>query len=163
MKKQILQGVVLVSALLLNASLFAAGEKAMPPGKWWRRPELAKQLQLTPEQQTRLDAVGRDAARVLIDLKAEVEKRELDLREELENDQLDRGRIQRAAAALNEARGRLFERELLLMVEMRGVLTTEQWTRIRGTLLDRRQMRREEGGPPGPPENRPMQRRPPRQ
>lgn len=115
-----------------------AQQRAMPPGKWWRRPEVAQRLQLSAEQQNRLDAVARETARTLIDLKAEVDKRELDMREELDSSQLDRARIQRAATALSDARGRLFERELMLMVDMRGVLSSEQWSQLRGLMSDRR-------------------------
>ena len=44
--------------LLFAGSAFAQ----LPPGKWWRRPDLVTRLQLTEEQQDRLDGVFRASA-----------------------------------------------------------------------------------------------------
>ena len=40
------------------------------------------------------------------------------------------------ATRLSEARGRLFDRELMMLVDMRSVLTDTQWNHMR-TLLER--------------------------
>lgn len=125
----------------------------MPPGKWWRRPELIQQLQLTADQQERLDEVFRAAANELIDRKADVDKLHVAIRGELDRPQLRKGELQRLAGQLSAARGRLFERELMMLVDMRAVLTDQQWTRIR-TFLDRMQERRD-----GPPMRRQQPRR----
>jgi len=120
-------------ALLLAASALAAD---LPPGKWWRRPEIVQQLGLSAEQQEKLEGVWRSASSDLIDARADVEKQNIALRAELDRPQLDRRAVQGIAARLNAARGRLFERELMMLVDMRGVLSDTQWTRMR-TFLDR--------------------------
>jgi Spy/CpxP family protein refolding chaperone len=118
------------------ALLMATGALAqqLPPGKWWRRPEIVQTLNLSDEQQDRLEAIFRASATELIDLKAEVEKATIALRGELDRPQLDRVAIHRIASRLSEARGRLFDRELTMFVEMRGVLTEQQWNRMRNQL-----------------------------
>src|SRR5579859_556232 len=55
---------------LVATSAFAQ----LPPGKWWRRPEIVQTLGLTEEQQDRLDTIFRAAANDLIDAKAEMDK-----------------------------------------------------------------------------------------
>jgi len=135
----------LVFAVALLACAALAQAQQLPPGKWWRRPELIQQLQLTADQQERLDEVFRGAANELIDTKADIDKLHVAIRGELDRPQLRRGELQRLAGQLSAARGRLFERELMMLVDMRSVLTDQQWTRIR-TFLDRIQERRE--GPP---------------
>jgi len=124
--------------LLLAASLlvtpFAAADPTLPPGKWWRRPEIVQALVLTDEQQDRLDQVFRSAASDLIDLRGAVEKQNISLRGLLDQPQLDRAAIHREAARLSEAKGRLFDRELAMLVDMRGVLTDPQWNRMRNQL-----------------------------
>ena len=120
-------------ALLLATSALAAD---LPPGKWWRRPEIVQQLGLSGEQQEKLEGVWRSASSDLIDARAEVEKQNIALRAELDRPQLDRRAVQSIAARLNAARGRLFERELMMLVDMRGILSDTQWTRMR-TFLDR--------------------------
>jgi Spy/CpxP family protein refolding chaperone len=126
-----------VGALLIAASALAQ----LPPGKWWRRPEIVQNLNLNEEQQDRLEAIFRTSAADLIDLKAEVDKANIALRGELDRPQLDRVAIHRVATHLSDARGRLFDRELTMLVEMRGVLTDPQWNRLRNE-LDKLQQQR---------------------
>jgi len=127
----------LLTLLLATATLAAD----LPPGKWWRRPEVIQSLGLSTEQQERLENVWRAASTDLIDFRGEVEKQNVALRIELDRPQLDRRAVQAAAARLNAARGRLFERELMMLVDMRGVLSDSQWNRMRA-MLDRMEANR---------------------
>jgi Spy/CpxP family protein refolding chaperone len=119
-------------ALLLLASSVSAAE--LPPGRWWRQPPIVQMLALSDDQQSRLEAIFRGAANDLIDLKAEVEKSNIALRGELDRPQLDRAAIRRTAVRLNDARSKLFERELMMLVDMRSVLNDTQWNRLRSEL-----------------------------
>jgi Spy/CpxP family protein refolding chaperone len=137
---------------LFVAATFAQAQQ-LPPGKWWRREEVVRQLELTRDQQDKLDEVFRGAANDLIDAKANVDKLQVALRGELDRAQLRRTELQRLATQLSTARGKLFEREIMMLADMRGVLNEEQWTQLR-THLDR--MRPERGGEPRPmPRRRP--------
>jgi Spy/CpxP family protein refolding chaperone len=140
----------LFAATILLATTVASAQ--MPPGKWWQRPEVVKELALTAEQQQKLDDAFRVAADDLIDARADVEKAQVALRGELDRPQLRRNDIRAIATRLSEARAKLFERELMMLVDMRGVLNESQWDRLRKH-LDRMDDRR-----PGPPQGR----RPPR-
>ena len=142
-----------VAAFMSAGSVMAAD---LPPGKWWRRPEVAQRLDLAPEQQDRLDAIFRSAADELIDRRADVEKAGLALRSELEQAQPNRQNVLKAAARLSEVRGRLFEREITMLMDMRGVLNDSQWNRLRA-FLDRQGDQR----PPMQQQRPPMQRRRP--
>jgi len=151
----------LVAALLIAASFtltsIAEGQQ-MPPGKWWRRDEVARQLELTREQQDKLDEVFRGAANDLIDARGGVEKLQIALRGELDRVQLRRQELQRLAMQLTQARGKLFERELMMLADMRGILNDDQWNRLR-TFLDRAQERmrpRNDGGNQRQPQQRPQ-------
>ena len=123
---------LLVMALLVVAT--TASAQQLPPGRWWRAPRIIETLGLTEEQQTRLEAIFRGAANDLIDRKAEVEKQNVALRGELDQRALNRQAIQQIASRLSEARSRLFERELMMLVDMRGVLNEDQWGRLRAEL-----------------------------
>jgi Spy/CpxP family protein refolding chaperone len=136
-----------VIATLTALPLFA---QQMPPGKWWQRPEIVHELQLTTEQQDRLDATYRAAANDLIDAKAEIEKLQVALRGEIDRPQLRRQEIQKLAAQVSTARARLFERELMMLVDMRAVLNEQQWNHLR-TKLDQMRERRQEAGRPQRP------------
>jgi hypothetical protein len=147
---------VLFVAFTFAGAAFAAD---LPPGKWWRRPEIVQALGLSDDQQTRLDAIFRSSAADLIDLRGAVEKQNIVLRGELDQPQLNRADIQRAAAKLTEARGRLFERELMMLVDMRAVLTEPQWNRMRSELESRRPMQQQQQRGPMQQRQKPMQRR----
>ena len=129
---------IAAAAAFIAISGFA---QPIPTGKWWRRPELIQVLDLSDEQQDRLEAIFRASAPDLIDLKADVDKADIALRGELDRPQLDRAAIHRIATRLMEARGKMFDRELMMLVEMRSVLTDPQWNRLRNTLdrLERNQ------------------------
>lgn len=135
-------------ALVALFAVSAAFAQPLPPGKWWRRPEIVQSLNLTDEQQDRLESIFRASASDLIDLKAEVDKANIALRGEIDRPQLDRAAIHRVAARLSEARGKLFDRELTMLVEMRGVLSDPQWNRMRNELqkLERPMQRQERPG-----------------
>lgn len=126
----------------------------LPPGKWWRRPEVAKKIALTEEQQRKLDVISRDAVNDLIDARAAVEKAAIALRNELDQPELTRENVRKLGARLQEARARLFERELMMLVDMRGALDEQQWTQLR-TAMERRPERAERPRvaprPPGTP------------
>lgn len=135
------RALIAAAVMLAAASAFA---QQLPPGKWWRRPEIVQSLNLSDEQQDRLETIFRSAAADLIDLKAEVDKASIALRGELDRNQLDRAAIHRIATRLSDARGKLFDRELSMLIEMRGVLTDPQWSRMRNELdkLERPQPQR---------------------
>lgn len=139
----------IAAAAVVLASALGANAQQLPSGRWWQRPDIVRELELTRGQQTRLDEVFRGAANDLIDSKAAVEKLQVALRGELDRPQLRRNELLRIAGELSAARGRLFERELIMLADMRGVLNDEQWARVR-TVLDREPgARRGEGQRPG--------------
>ena len=134
--------VKVIGALVLMFSALSASAAELPPGKWWRRPEVVQRLVLTDDQQVRLDAIFRGAANGLIDNKAEIEKIMVAIRGELDQPQLNRGNLQKLAADLSASRGRLFERELMMLVDMRAVLTEQQWATLKDHLERMRNARR---------------------
>jgi Spy/CpxP family protein refolding chaperone len=125
----------LTFALVALMSIGSALAQPLAPGRWWRRPEIVQRLALTEEQQDRLEAIFRASATELIDLKADVEKANIALRGELDRPLLDRAAIRRMAAKVSEARGRLFDREVMMLIEMRSALADTQWNRLRNELM----------------------------
>lgn len=126
--------------LFLTGSLYAQS-LGLPPGKWWSNPRTAAKLGLSAEQQEELEGIFHRSAAELIDRKANLGKATVVLRGLLDSDQLDRSAILEAAAEVSEARAALFERELALLVDLRTVLTTEQWNRIRTAIHERMEHR----------------------
>jgi hypothetical protein len=141
---------LLIAMAVLACAAIAQGQ-GVPPGKWWQHPQIVRELQLSAEQRNHLDDIFRTNANGLIDAKAEVEKLQVAIRGELDRPQLRRPELQRIATQLSAARGKLFERELMMLADMRSVLTEVQWTKARQH-LDRMQDR--PGGQRPPPRGR---------
>jgi hypothetical protein len=134
---------IALAALLMLVASAALAQVNLPPGKWWRRPEVIQLLNLSTEQQDRLEAIFSNSAGELIDLRGDVEKQSIALRAALDRPQLEREQVLRISQRLNDARGRLFQRELMMLIDMRGVLTEMQWNRMRNE-LDRLAERKQE-------------------
>ena len=146
---------LLVAAALLACAAATQGQ-GLPPGKWWQRQAVVQELQLTNEQQNRLDEIFRDAANDLIDARGAIEKLQIAIRGELDKTQVRKTEILRLATQLSDARGKLFERELVMLLDMRTVLNDQQWAKMR-RVLDRMQENHQERRQQGPP---PQRRRP---
>jgi Spy/CpxP family protein refolding chaperone len=131
-------------AALLAAALSgppaAAQMVEMPAGKWWKRPPVVESLKISPEQQERLDEVFSKNRRAFVDLKADVDRRTIDLEDLLAARDVDPKKVGAASEALEQARGRLGKARTMMVVEMRGILTEEQWAKI----VDRRDQWRSE-------------------
>jgi hypothetical protein len=125
---------IAVAALLMLMASAALAQVNLPPGKWWRRPDVIQMLNLSDEQQDRLERVFQNSAPDLIDARGEVEKQSIALRAALDRPQLDREQVRAIGQRLNEARARQFQRELMMLVDMRGVLNDMQWNRLRNAL-----------------------------
>jgi Spy/CpxP family protein refolding chaperone len=129
MRNRLIAGAGLL-ALLFGTFPVMAQMPEIPPGKWWKRPKVVEQLKLQPEQQDRLDEIFAKNRRSFIDLRAEVERRQVDLEELLVKKDADPKKVASASEALEQAKARLGKARTMLVLEMRGVLTQEQWQRI---------------------------------
>jgi Spy/CpxP family protein refolding chaperone len=144
-----------LGCLSFGATWVAAQPMGVPPGRWWERPRVAEQLALGEEQKTKLESAALASARGMIDLKAEVEKAELDLKAAADIEPLNVAKVREAFKALQQARVRLESERFEMLLKFREVLTQEQWRKLQELKRDRL---RERGGPS--PEDGPREPRP---
>ncbi|HQR46966.1 MAG TPA: periplasmic heavy metal sensor [Thermoanaerobaculia bacterium] len=162
----------LLAAALLAWGAARAQTPEMPPGKWWKRPAVVQALALTPEQQEKLDQIFAKGRRDFVDLKADVEKKQLDVEELMAKKDSDPKKVGAAIDAVEQSRARLRKATAMMILEMRGVLTEAQWKQVVERREQWRSERRDEmresmrggpgprrpvegGGPPPPPAARP--------
>jgi heavy-metal resistance protein len=131
--------------------LLAAGPLCaqMPKGMyaWWGRPEIRRDLNLTPQQQRQIQFTVRQFRPRLIDIRAEVEKAEIDLQAQFDHDPVDPAKTNQAIDRLISARSDLTRALSELSLKLRLVLNEQQWEQL--------QRRRPLG--PGPPTEAPSQ------
>ncbi len=119
---------------ILVLILLAAGSLAaqMPKGiyAWWGRPEIRRDLRLTPEQQRQIQATVRQYRPHLIDIRAEVQKAEIDLQAQFDHDPVDQARANQAIDRLIAARSDLTRTLSEMSLRLRVVLTEQQWQEL---------------------------------
>jgi len=148
----------LIACALLAAALpLAAQEFDLPPGKWWEDQRLAERLELTAGQQQQIRDLVYAGARQMIDLKAAVDRAGLDLAEVVNSNNFDPEAVRAGYAAFQTARHKLENERFEMLLDVRQVLTTEQWQKLQ-ELKRRMQQNRGQQRRPG---QRPQGERPP--
>ena len=112
----------------------AAQTPEAPPGKWWKRPRIVQVLNLTVEQQGKLEDIFSRHRREFVDLKADVERHQIDVDELVTKKDSDPRKASAAVDALEQSRLKLRKAFTMMFLEQKDVLTAAQWQQV----LDRR-------------------------
>ncbi|MCL4795222.1 MAG: Spy/CpxP family protein refolding chaperone [Bryobacteraceae bacterium] len=145
---------------LLLCVLPAAAQNPRGLFNWWDSP-IARDLNLTDSQREQIRSTVRDYRGKLVDQRAAVEKAELEVEDVFNSDALDQQRATAAIDRLANARGDMIRVFSQMSLQMRTVLTPEQWRQLQSR---RPRMgpsdRMGPGGPAGPmgPRRGPMRR-----
>jgi Spy/CpxP family protein refolding chaperone len=117
------------------------GYHIAPPGMWWKNPGIVQKLTLTPEQTKKMDDIFQAARIQLIDLHANVEKQNVLLEPMLSANPPDTTKALAQIDKVAQARAELEKADAKMLLGIRGVLTPDQWTKLRAG--------RSGGGPDG--------------
>jgi periplasmic protein CpxP/Spy len=110
---------------------YPGGMKRREPMKFWNNSEIATKIKLTDDQKQKLETTFTNYRLKLIDQRAAVEREEVKLQPLVQSDKLDEAAITRQIDSLISARGQLEKSSALLGVEIRKVLSTEQWKQLK--------------------------------
>ncbi len=146
----------------------AAQMPETPPGKWWKRPRVVQMLKLSSEQQDKLEEIFARNRRAFVDLKADVERNQIDVEELVAKKDTDPKKVSTAVDALEQSRMKLRKSMTMMFLEQKAVLTQQQWTQFlerrddwrRERIEDRRRGEMERRGELLPPEQPPASARP---
>jgi len=137
----------LACAVLLAAVVGPAAARPtdLPEGKWWKRPRVAAEINLTPGQVRDIEAIFARTRPRLIDGKGELEKVQGDLQDAIESN-ADRRDIAAKVEAVEHARAELQKTRILMVLDMKQALKPEQWERLVRMHQQFRRERRERYG-----------------
>ena len=121
--KNLLRQFVVSFAVLVAVALPAAGQ-----GKWWQSEEYIRELRLTPEQSKKLEEVFQASVPTLKSLKKALDQAESEFERLLERG--DDGSVMDQVERVEAARAELNKSHTMMMLRMKRVLTTEQWTKF---------------------------------
>ena len=138
---------MLILGMLVAAGPATANEFDLPPGKWWENQRLVDHIGLSEAQQDRIQEVVFTHARRMIDLKADVEKAGLDLADSVDREVFDPEPVRAAFAVFQTARHRLENERFEMLLEVRQILTYEQWRTIQDVKKRIKQNRMEQRRP----------------
>ena len=137
------------------------GMGMVPPGTWWRNPGVIARLGLSADQQKKMDDIFHQSRIQLIDLKAGLEKEQLNLEPLLNANPVDSGKALAEISRIADLRADLEKANAKMLLGLRAVLTADQWTKLQADQHGRgdesRQFRDHAGRPtsgtPPPPGN----------
>ncbi len=107
-----------------------AGLRIVPPGIWWRDPNVVQQLSLTPEQTKKMDGIFQQSRLQLIDLRANIERQNAILDPMLNANPIEQAKTLAQIDKVAQARAELEKADAKMLLGIRGVLTPDQWTKL---------------------------------
>jgi Spy/CpxP family protein refolding chaperone len=124
------------------------GDAMLPFGMWWKNPEVATRIGLSAEQQKRIEDQFLQSRVQLIHMHASLQEEQLMLRPLLDATPFDEAKAMEQIDKIADTRADLEKTNAKMLLNIRGVLTAEQWTKLRS---GRHAMHRPgEGGEMGP-------------
>jgi Spy/CpxP family protein refolding chaperone len=119
---------------LLAGLLLVAGAMSLPAqdldGKWWKNSRLAEEIGLTSEQTNQIEKVFVRSRPTLIDLRADLEKKQFFLQQAMEDRSAPRGELENKMEAVENARAELQKARQRMLLDIRQVLKPEQWQKL---------------------------------
>jgi len=112
------------AALLLIAA--AASAQAGAEGKWWKRPRIASELQLSADQVDQLEKIFARVKPKLIDLRADLQKKQFAYDQAMSAEKSDRKEVEALIEAREQARSALQKELALMELDMKQVLRPDQ-------------------------------------
>jgi len=100
-------------------------------GMWWKNPEVITRLAITSDQQKKMDDIFVQNRVQLIDLHATLEKEQLVLDPLMSANPLDQTKALAQIDKIADTRASLEKTNAKMLLGIRGVLTPEQWTKLR--------------------------------
>jgi Spy/CpxP family protein refolding chaperone len=101
-----------------------------PRGQFWNNPRIVAQLKLTDEQRKAMDGIMQDHRMKLIDLRANLEKAEVEMQPLMKADQPNEAAILAAIDKVAQARAELEKGNARFLLAIRGQLTADQWKQM---------------------------------
>ena len=99
-------------------------------GRWWNNPRMIGALKLTDDQRKAMDTILFKHREKLIDLRADLERAELEMQPLMSASQPDQKTIEAQIDKIVAARGALEKANARFLLDIRMKLTSEQWKQL---------------------------------
>jgi hypothetical protein len=102
----------------------------LPPGTWWRSPEIATRIGLSADQQKRIDELFLQSRVQLIHLHASLEEAQLLLEPLLNASPVDQPKALAQIGKIADTRAELEKTNAKMLLSIRAVLNADEWTKL---------------------------------
>jgi len=119
------------------------GRNVVTTGRWWNNPHMIETLKLTEDQRKSMDTILFDHREKLIDLRAALEKAELEMQPLMSASQPDQKAMVNQIDKTVAARAALEKANAMFLLDIRMKLTPDQWKQLQAM----RSTMRARGGP----------------
>lgn len=119
--------IIAVSLVLISATADAQQE---PSGRWWRSPQVKKQLKLTNGEIQRLEKAYNQSRRSIIKQKGRVEAEQFELQTMVDNRNADARSIRAQHRKLENARSDLAASKFEFVVEARKIIGYDRFQKL---------------------------------
>ena len=102
----------------------------VPPGTWWKNPDVITKLSLTAEQQKKMDDILHQNRIALIHLHASLDEEQLKLEPLLDSNPPDQVKSLAEISKIADLRADLEKANAKMLLGLRSVLTADQWTKL---------------------------------
>lgn len=126
------------AALAKGKGYGGMGGTDLPPGKWWKVPDIKTKLQLTPDEEQQLEGLYVETRRRMIDLKATLEKEMLELGELLDQEALDESVCMDRFMKVQDAKTNLAAERFKAVIEARKILGNDRFQQLKSEFKQRR-------------------------
>lgn len=100
-------------------------------GRFWNNPRIAAALKITPDQQKQMDNILFEHREKLIDLRAKLQKAELEMEPLMNADEPNRAAVEAQIDKVVAARAALEKANSNFLLDIRMKLTSDQWKQIK--------------------------------
>ena len=107
------------------------GSISLPPGKWWKMPQVAEKLSLTKQEQGKMDIMYLEHRRQMIDLRSQVQKERLEMEQLLDSETLNAPACMEHFKKLQEAQNKVSTERFKLLVQVRELLGLDRFQKLK--------------------------------
>lgn len=111
---------------------------------------IADRLKLTPELRAKVQDAVYTSSGAALEVKARIDRAELDLKHLMSQPVLDEKAVLKAVDALNSSEAELRKNRVQLVLDVRKLLTPDQWKELLRARAEQRERRRDRDDGPGP-------------
>jgi len=105
--------------------------EVLPRGRWWRMSEVAKELNISSDEQAKLDDLYYKHRNQVIDLKRNLKKEQIALEWFIEKEELDESACMVQFQKVLNARNKLSTERYSFLIEVRKLLGYERFLRLK--------------------------------